>query len=262
MEAYLGQKVYGIPGIGITLEGIDNNSWCTSVTTDRSQRRTQVIEKEKPYFSLFRNAEGYDNLKNCQNAYEHYDVLTFHRKPSQKTDNMQFGFIVDNTGNKRNEHALVHIYSTQHRQMAFDGFAVSPGKKNLLQRFQDRNKAFCLGQSSIKFSPPKQYLTERDFDRYKSEDVCAFIIYVTQAKKQHKSSYVEMEADDGWEYDGVSATTDGVGGGGGGLDQYHYTNLMEGRRTNQTFTQIDLKYTSAPIHVYNVVIILKTDYHI
>nr|BDV50205.1 MAG: wsv390-like protein [Chiromantes dehaani nimavirus] len=146
---------------------------------------------------------------------------------------------------KINTH-VAHIYSLQDKRIIFDGFAVSPGEKSRLMRYDTNDRAFCLTVNPIVLEDETTAAASKRTARQIFENVrdnkkgmCAFSIMLTRAKARAQPPQ------------GLLAETDGPR-----RTKKHYTNLVEGSKTNQRFTSVEMEYENAPVHIYNVVLFI------
>ena len=263
-SVYLGQKEPGLPVIGVGATG----SWCEAVTTDKSRRETSVLTSWTPDLKAFQNTLCADALRNPKDVTQHFDTVTFTRN-GDSHNTLPFGFYVDNTCDQRNEHSLLYIYSTQDKKMVFKGFATPPGSFNNLVRYDTEDRAFCLRKNTTPDLYPAHDSDVAPSDAFKivcNSDVCGFIILVTQAKDSSKRDdrlYVQTDgvtqAKDSKRDDSLYVRTDSVDGFATSKQgaKPHHANLLKGASTNTKFSRVDLEYKDAPIHIYNVTILLE-----
>lgn len=243
--ANLGRGEHGVPVIGLmpAVEG-----WCEEVSTDHSRRVTQTVDEWKNSWKVFDEAVGCP----AQKVTEHFDTVTFTRKKDSETQEMEFAFLVDNSKDTRKEYAVIYIYSTQDKRIVFSGHATPPGSNSKLLRYEHADKAFCLRKSALtpqdtgttKLTPNEAHTKVCD------ADVCAFTVLVTQAEevKNRRPVYVEYDGHEGSDSDSGCDAPDG------GL---HHTNIIEGGRTGQRFDSTSLEHKGAPVHIYNVTVLLQ-----
>nr|BDV50168.1 MAG: wsv390-like protein [Chiromantes dehaani nimavirus] len=253
MEAKLGQELFvaGSPKLSL----VASEEWCSRIRVDKD-RGTSSSVAVPDFFQKHGGAlkaTFFSERKPPSEVVEHFDVVTFSKKkddPLEAVEN-QFSFLIDNK-EEGQQYAVAYIYSLQDKRMIFYGFAVSPGKKSRLMRYDTEDRAFCLTANPTVLeedtTAPKR-TARQIFEnvRDNKKDVCAFSIMITRKKKPVQQSQGML-----METDGISTdVTDGPSS-----TQRHYTNLVEGSTTNQRFVDLALDYDDATVHIYNVVLFM------
>lgn len=211
-----------------------------------------MVTEWDPEWSVFDDTLCGSALRGIRNVTQHFDTVTFSKK--SETRDMPFGFYVDNTGNTK-DYSLMYIYSTQDKAMVFDGYATAPGRFTDLRRYEKEDRAFCLRKNTTEDMHSHDLAPGAAFERTRGADVCGFVIVVTRAKKdwtrwhQLRNSY-QTDSVSSLPRRGLVVQTDGGA-------TPHHANLLKGTATDTNFAQVDLEYAGAPIHIYNVSILIS-----
>lgn len=255
MEATLGRKLFGEGSPEVSL--VATGEWCSGTRVDKDRGKCKIItvtEFLQKYGHLTASSSLLPEDK-LGTVVEHFDVVSFSKK-SNLSDNVekQFGFLVDNkTEKQENQYAVASVYSLQDDEKVFNNFAVPPGKESRLVRYEKDDRAFCLTENpSIleEETTVSKKTAQEIFEavRENKKNVCAFSIMLVRAKARPPRPLRGLLVEtDGRSFDGPSLTN----------KQQHYTNLVEGSKTNQRFTRVSLEYEDAPIHIYNVVLFME-----
>nr|BDT63468.1 MAG: wsv390-like protein [Sesarmops intermedium nimavirus]BDT63473.1 MAG: wsv390-like protein [Sesarmops intermedium nimavirus]GBG35628.1 wsv390-like protein, paralog 3 [Sesarmops intermedium nimavirus] len=257
MEAKLGQE-YFLVGSSPKLSLVASKEWCSRIRVDK-ERGTSSSVAVPEFFQKYGVFEALlSKRKPPSEVVEHFDIVTFSKKnddPLDAVENQfsldavenQFGFLIDNK-EEEEQYAVAYIYSLQDKKIVFNGFAVSPTKKSRLMRYDTDDRAFCLTANSTileEDTTASKRTARQIFEdlRDTKKGVCAFSIMLTRAR-QPRGMLVETDGTTTDVTDGPSST------------QQHYTNLVEGSKTNQRFTPVAVDYDGAPVHIYNVVLFM------
>nr|BDV50227.1 MAG: wsv390-like protein [Chiromantes dehaani nimavirus] len=246
MEAKLGQLVGSSPKLSL----VAAEEWCSRIRVDK-ERGTSSSVAVPEFFQKYGNFEAFfSKRKPPSEVVEHFDIVTFSKKNDDPLDAVenQFGFLIDNKEGGE-QYAVAYIYSLQDKEIVFNGFAVSPTKKSRLMRYDTDDRAFCLTANSTileEDTTASKRTARQIFEdlRDTKKGVCAFSIMLTRAQQPRRGMLVETDGTTTDVTDGPSST------------QQHYTNLVEGSKTNQRFTPVAVDYDGAPVHIYNVVLFM------
>ena len=129
--------------------------------------------------------------------------------------------------------------------MIFDAWVIKPGKKDKLKRYYDDDNALCLTKNTDTVNV--NYFSGKKYFNKSTKDICSFIIFVTQVKEirpefyengiddyESKEKIYNVESDDCQNFQPI-------------------TNIIRGKKTNQEFEKIRVKYIDSPINIYHVV---------
>ena len=268
MQSKIGQEAFvkGLPELSL----VANEEWCSEINVERHLGECIKVAavSETATKKIFTQNEddvigASEQLKEGKPmVVEHYDVVTFSHKETNAEH--RIGFLIDNKDEKE-EHASAFIYSWEKQKMIFNGIAVSPGEEYILRRSRHDDVAFCLTRTPTFFkddeTPNSKKSARQIFeDLVKSEkNISAFSIMLTRAVKPRPVRGMLLGTD---EVDGPSLAPRGLSVEIDGPcltpeKRRCYASLVEGGKTHQKFKEIDLNYEGAPIHIYNVVVLLK-----
>lgn len=258
---HLGHLELGVPEFGIFVSA-EKNDWFTNVHYDVYDKESEIVTAYESDWDVFEDTLCNQNLKNCINLKKHYNTITFEINPESKLDK-DFGFYINNKCNDDN-HALMYVFSWQEKKMVFGGYSVKPGMLSELLRYENSDNAFSLTKSSVADSTTTSTnnTTKQQFENALSQNVCAYTVLVTEAR--HPKMAYEDDACDGGndqdDYDGGEDQCDGLKvecDGSTKRKRRYHTNAIRGQKTSQNFNYVYLKYNSAPINIYNLVIFMK-----
>ena len=260
----IGPKTIDRPQLGIFINNNNNNKNNCSITTDANLKTSEPVTNFIEKWNVFQNTIGFQHLKNCQNVTLHYESITVKCIPAI---DLEFGFHIDNSDNIYDQYAVISFYSNEKAEMVFENMAIKSGNIGKLLRHEDKDQAFCLTRNSA--SAPEHLSTQQKFNIAEKMNYASYTVMVTQAmeKKENKYSVLSneelsasLEGEDEVDFDTADDETDysPPEASHQQTSKRYFANTSRGRETNQTFSNVSLSYTGAPIDIYKFVILYES----
>ena len=261
-NVYLGQKEQGVPEFGIFVD--KKKTWCKKIYTNRDKRISNIVEERKKKWNVFNTIDGFENVPN--NTKEHYNHVIFDINSNAKeNEDYEFGFYINNT--ESSQCCLASIYSVQERKSTFHSFIVRPRDKKNLLRYENEDKAYCLSKNKVK-ADMNYSSDEKKFNEVSKDDVCSFMIFVTQVEEidSDEADEIQWDCDEDdveFDFDETDSCDLSCDSSQNSLkvqadSSYNYMNVIRGKKTNQDFVECKVRYTGAPINIYHVFFLCKS----
>nr|QIQ08637.1 hypothetical protein [Panulirus argus virus 1] len=177
-RALLGMTERDFPEIGIEPRG----DWCSDVRVDRSRRSSRIPQSfDDPSLTAFKTvrplSSTYEHNIQLRDIIIYTDTVIFVRKNRKDYGEMPFAFTIDNQ--QCEESCLVHLYSTQNREMVFDRLVTKARETTTLDRYKDEDRALNLSISGTRDMVSGMEPT-RAFEKVSDSDVCGFSLLCTK----------------------------------------------------------------------------------